>query len=62
MFISRKFTTYSLEEIGKAFQKKHATVIHGVKTIQQRIELEADLRAKVEQILAEFGIKLEDGK
>ena len=58
MFISRKYTTNSLEEIGKAFEKKHATILHGVKTIQQRLETESDLKDTVEQILAEFGVKL----
>ena len=58
MFISRKYTTNSLEEIGKAFEKKHATILHGVKTIQQRIETESDLRETIGQILEEFGIKL----
>ena len=59
MFISRKYTTNSLEEIGKAFEKKHATILHGVKTIQQRLETELELKEMVEQILAEFGLKLE---
>lgn len=59
MFISRKYTTNSLEEIGKAFKKKHATILHGVKTIQQRLETESDLKDTVEQILAEFGVKLD---
>lgn len=58
MFISRKYTANSLEEIGKAFEKKHATILHGVKTIQQRLETEAELKETVEQILAEFGVKL----
>ncbi len=59
MFISRKYTANSLEEIGAAFEKKHATILHGVKTIQQRLETERDLKETVEQILAEFGVKLD---
>lgn len=59
MFISRKYTANSLEEIGKAFEKKHATILHGVKTIQQRLETESELKETVEQILAEFGVKLD---
>ena len=59
MFISRKYTANSLEEIGKEFEKSHATILHGVKTIQHRIDTEEDLRETVDQILAEFGVKLE---
>lgn len=58
MFISRKYTAMSLEEIGKAFGKKHATILHGVKCIQQRLEEDVQLKEAVEQILAEFGVKL----
>jgi len=62
MYISRKFTAKSLPEIAEKFEKKHATILHGVKTIQKRLDVENDLKQTLEEILSEFGYKLTDGK
>ena len=59
MYIARKYTSKSLEEIGQAFNKSHATILHGVRQISRRLDVEADLRVMMEQILAEFGVTLE---
>ena len=45
MYIARKFTTKSLPEIAKLFEKTHATIIHGVKNIEKRLDVESDLKA-----------------
>jgi len=55
MYISRKYTTKSLNEIATEFGKKHATIIHGVKTIEKRLDVEVELKSILEEILAEFG-------
>lgn len=60
MYISRKYTSKGLQEIASVFDKKHATIINGVKTIQQRISNEPELKAKLEDILSSFGYKLSD--
>ena len=60
MYIARKFTTKSLPEIAKKFEKTHATIIHGVRNIEKRLDVEADLKASLAEILAEFGYKLSD--
>ena len=60
MFISRKLTTKSLQEIATAFEKKHATILHGVKTIKQRLENEIELKNMLSEIVAEFGYKIAD--
>ena len=60
MYIARKFTTKSLPEIAKLFEKTHATIIHGVKNIEKRLDVEADLKATLAEILAEFGYNLSD--
>lgn len=60
MYISRKYTTKSLQEIAVEFDKKHATIIHGVKTIEKRLDVEPDLKSSLEAILHEFGYKLSD--
>jgi len=60
MYIARKFTTKSLPEIAKKFEKTHATVIHGVRNIEKRLDVESDLKSSLSEILAEFGYKLSD--
>jgi len=60
MYVARKFTTNSLPEIAKAFEKTHATIIHGVKNIEKRLDVESDLKASLSEILSEFGIRMSD--
>ena len=60
MFLSCKLTTKSLPEIGVSFNKTHATVYHGAQTIQKRLDVETDLKKKVEEITAKLGRKLAD--
>ena len=60
MYIARKFTTKSLPEIAKQFDKTHATIIHGVKAIATRLDVEPDLRDNLISIISEFGFTMED--
>lgn len=60
MYISRKLTTKSLQEIAIAFDKKHATILHGVKTIKQRLENEIELKNTLSEIVTDFGYKITD--
>lgn len=60
MYIARKFTTKSLPEIAKLFDKTHATIIHGVRNIEKRLDVESDLKDILSEILAEFGYQLTD--
>jgi len=60
MYIARKFTTKSLPEIAKFFDKTHATIIHGVRNIEKRLDVEEELKATLAEILSEFGYKLSD--
>ena len=60
MYISRKYTPKSLQEIADEFEKKHATILHGVKTIEKRLDVEDELKTTLEEILGEFGYKLSD--
>jgi len=60
MYISRKFTTRSLPEIAKCFDKTHATIIHGVRNIEKRLDVEEELKSTLAEILSEFGYKLSD--
>ena len=55
MFICRKLTRASLPEIAKSFEKTHATILHGCKTIQDRTQLEPDLLTSIREIIRRLG-------
>lgn len=60
MYITRKFTNKSLPEIAQEFNKTHATIIHGVKTISKRLDVEQNLKEELEKIISQFGYSLDD--
>ena len=51
MWIIRKGTSMSFYDVGKVFNRHHATVLHAVKHVEGLIETDAMYRAGVEQIL-----------
>ena len=60
MYICRKLTSKGLQEIATAFGKKHATVIHGVKSISDRLSCDNELKVDLEEIISSFGYRLSD--
>ena len=60
MYIARKYTPKSLQEIADVFKRKHATILHGVKSISSRLDVEEDLKQTLEEIISEFGLKAAD--
>ncbi len=60
MYLSRRLTSNTLQEIATQFGKKHATVHHGMQTIQKRIDVEPDLRKDIEEIVTSLGRKASD--
>ena len=56
MFLARRHTNSSLQDIGAAFGgRDHGTVIHATRTIEQKMEKDATLRATVSRLLATLG-------
>ena len=55
MFLCRKLTRSSLPDIANAFGKTHATVVHACKTIQNRIDVESDMRDSIRSITRKLG-------
>jgi chromosomal replication initiator protein len=55
MFLCRKLTRSSLPEIANSFGKTHATVMHACKTVQNRIQVEEELRNSVREITRKLG-------
>ena len=51
MYLARKRTRYSLEEIGGYFGgRDHTTVMHALKTTEQRINSEPEFAQQIEQL------------
>lgn len=55
MYLSRKLTSASLQEIAESFGKTHATVLHGVNAIQNRIDTEDKMHNDVRMITRKLG-------
>jgi chromosomal replication initiation ATPase DnaA len=51
MWIIRKGTSMSFYNVGKVFNRHHATVLHAVKSVENMIQTDNRYRADVEQIL-----------
>jgi hypothetical protein len=50
MLLSRELTKHSLPRIGALFERDHTTVLHGISAAKRRIEADAELALKVDQI------------
>ena len=56
MFLARHHSGSSLQDIGAAFGgRNHATVIHATRTIEQKIQDDADLRVVLNRLLSTLG-------
>ena len=55
MFLSRKLTTLSLQDIGVCFKKKYPTIHHALKQIQDRVVNEPKLRNDITEITIKLG-------
>ena len=51
MYLVREHTELSFPEIGRVFERDHATVQHACKKIRTGVRSDADLRSQVEAIL-----------
>ncbi|MFT3784619.1 MAG: chromosomal replication initiator protein DnaA [Tepidisphaeraceae bacterium] len=55
MFLARRHTRYSLEEIGGYFGgRDHTTVLHGVRTIDKQMKVDREVAQQVNQIDAQL--------
>lgn len=55
MYLARRCTESSLQDIGAAFGgRDHGTVIHAMRTIEQKIEKDGQLRSRVERLAGLF--------
>ena len=55
MYLARKHTDTSLQDIGAAFGgRDHGTVLHASRTIEQKMKDDSELRAVVTRLAAAF--------
>ena len=52
MYFCRTLTDYSYQEIAAYFRKDHATIIHAVKAVEDRAEVEKKSAAELEEVSA----------
>ena len=52
MYLCRRMTRSSLPDIANAFGKTHATVLHACRCVDSRMDVDADLRGRVEAIFS----------
>ncbi len=57
MYLCRKLTDESLDTIGKAFCRDHASVIHSIGVIERRMREKANLRREIDFLLEKLGPK-----
>ncbi len=51
MYLARRRTAHSLEEIGGYFGgRDHTTVMHAIRTIKDRVEIDPQLAGQVNQL------------
>jgi len=50
MYLSRQMTDQSLPAIGKSFERNHATVIHAIDRIENKMAKDENFRSIVNQL------------
>ena len=58
IYLSRRFTDLSLQNIGKSFNRYHATALHSISAVERGLREDATIQKKVDF----FCKKLESGK
>jgi chromosomal replication initiator protein len=57
MYLCRKFTNESLEAIGRAFGRDHASVIHSIAVIERQIREKARVRLELDFLLEKISLR-----
>ena len=55
MYICRQMTNASLPDIAAAFDKTHATILHATRTIENRMDVDEELKISVREISRKLG-------
>jgi chromosomal replication initiator protein len=55
MFLTRELTPLSLAQIAREFDRDHSTVLHALRTVEQRNEPGSDLAGDIHDVRAVLG-------
>ena len=58
IYLSRKYTDQSLQVIGKAFNRYHATALYAINSVEKNLKIKTSVHKEVEYLSK----KLESGK
>jgi chromosomal replication initiator protein len=58
MYLSRKFTDSPLQDIGRSFNRYHATALHSINSVEKEMKQNTAMKKQIEF----FNKKLESGK
>lgn len=58
MYVARKCTTKTLNDIADAFKKTHATVLHGTKSIEAKLKTDEKTRVQLKEMLDDLGLSI----
>jgi chromosomal replication initiator protein len=58
MYLCRRMTRSSLPDIGNAFGKTHATVLHAFRCVNSRMDVDAELKRDVSEIARKLGVPM----
>jgi len=58
MYLSRRFTDSPLQEIGRSFNRFHATALHSISSVERKLKEETSMRKQIELLCG----KLDNGK
>lgn len=59
MYLCRKFTNESLDAIGRAYHRDHASVIHSIGVIERKIKEKAKVRRELDFLVEKLGLQEE---
>ena len=51
MYIMREVTGMTFQEIGDKFGRDYSTVIHSINNVEEKIEIDASLKAQISDII-----------
>jgi len=54
IYLCRRYTDHSLKEIGRAFRRDHTSVMHAIRSVEQRTAAEPQLRYEFEALASRF--------
>ena len=56
MFLTRRYTSLSTIDLEKVFKRDHATILHGITSIEKKLKEDEEINKAVETIIKKLNI------